>query len=197
MSDLLIASYDEGSAPLTAQERALLIPSYISQRRELNEAEQIGIENADLWAFSRRRDVLDVRLLRELHRRMFGAVWSWAGEYSRKQQRRIGLDGWQILPALQQLVGDGGFWIEHRTFPPDEIAVRFHHRLTQIHPFVKGNGRHSRLATDLLAVQLGRERFSWGRGGPVEIADLRRRYMATLHAADGHDIGPLLEFART
>jgi fido (protein-threonine AMPylation protein) len=41
--------------------------------------------------------------------------------------------------------------------------VRFHHRLVLIHPFPNGNGRHARLMADLLVIQLGRERFTWGR----------------------------------
>ena len=32
---------------------------------------------------------------------------------------------------------------ENLPWPPDELAVRFHHRLVVIHPFANGNGRHS------------------------------------------------------
>jgi Fic-DOC domain mobile mystery protein B len=197
LSDPLTDAGDEAATPLTPDERDGLIPTYIVTRAELNEVEQIGVDEAYRWAFGRRRDMLDVFVLRQLHRRMFGDVWKWAGQYSREQKRRIGLDHWQIDPAMHQLVADVRYWVRRRTYPPDEIVVRFHHRLTQIHPFPNGNGRFSRLAADTLAVRLGRDRFSWGSGDLVEIADLRRRYVDALRAADGHDIGPLLEFVRS
>jgi Fic-DOC domain mobile mystery protein B len=89
------------------------------------------------------------------------------------------------------------YWVEHETYPPDEIAVRLHHRLVAIHPFPNGNGRTTRLLADLLAVRLGREPFTWGRVDRTDVGDLRARYVAALRAADGHAIGPLLEFARS
>jgi len=54
-----------------------------------------------------------------------------------------------IPERLGVLCGDVLFCIERRTYPPDEIAVRFHHRLVVIHPFPNGNGRHARLMADL------------------------------------------------
>ena len=89
------------------------------------------------------------------------------------------------------------YWIENATFPPDEIAVRFHHRLVFIHPFPNGDGRFSRLAADLLATRLGRPRMNWGSGNLVATDELRRRYVSALRAADAHEIGPLLAFARS
>jgi hypothetical protein len=46
-------------------------------------------------------------------------------------------------------------------------------------------------------MRLGGERFSWGRGSLRDAGDLRRRYIGALKAADDHDIGPLLRFARS
>ncbi len=196
MSDPLIGADDKASTPLTPQEREALIPSYITQRRELNEAEQIGIANADRWAFARRREVLNEAFLRRLHRRMFQGVWKWAGQF-RTTARNIGVDAWQIEPHLRQLIDDVRYWVDHQTFHPDEIAVRFHHRLVFIHPFPNGNGRLSRLAADLLVVRLGQERFTWGSGNLVAVADLRKRYVDALRAADNQVIEPLIDFARS
>jgi Fic-DOC domain mobile mystery protein B len=198
MSDPLTDADDEASTPLTPDERAALIPSYVTLRTELNEIEQIGIDRADDWAFSRRRgDVLSEDFLCQLHKRMFRDVWAWAGDFSKETGRNIGLDAWEIGPALRQLLGDVRYWIEHESFPPDDIAARFHHRLVWIHPFPNGNGRLSRMAADRLIVQLGGQRFSWGRGNLIAINDLRRRYVAALRAADGQVIAPLLEFVRS
>ena len=104
---------------------------------------------------------------------------------------------YEIPTALRQLLADTNAWIEYKAYPPDEIAVRFHHRLVQIHPFPNGNGRHARLMADLLIMRLGMERFSWGRENLRDAGTVRRRYIAALQTADNHDIGPLLAFARS
>lgn len=197
MGFAVTAPGDDGAAtPLTPEERAGLIPAYITLRRELNEAEQIGIDAADRWAFARKRNVLDEDFLRALHKRMFGGVWKWAGTF-RTTPRNIGVEPWAIEPGLRQLLGDVKFWIAHSTYPPDEIAARFHHKLVWIHPFPNGNGRHARLAADLLCKELGQPRLTWGRGNLMEPSVLRRTYVEALRAADGEVIAPLLAFVRS
>src|SRR5450631_3728176 len=173
-----------------------LIPAQIAYRRELNEAEQENILLAQAWALARRRDLLNEKFVKDLHRRMFNDVWRWAGKF-RTSPRNIGIDYWEIATELRQLLNDAQAWIEYRTYAPDEIAVRFHHRLVQIHPFPNGNGRHSRLMADLLVMRLGRERFSWGSANLQDASTVRQRYVAALQVADNHDISPLLAFARS
>ena len=194
MSDLFEPP-DDAATPLTPEEIRGLIPAHIAYRRELNEAEQDNIARAQEWALSRRRDLLSEKFVKNLHRQMLGDVWRWAGKF-RTSERNIGIDYWQIPIALRQLLDDTKAWIEYKTYPHDEIAVRFHHRLVQIHPFPNGNGRHSRFIADLLAIQLGRERFSWGRERLRDAGAARERYIEALRAADDHDISPLLAFAR-
>jgi Fic-DOC domain mobile mystery protein B len=196
MSDPLFGDDDDANTPLEPEEREQLIPTYITTRAELNEAEQIGIADADRWAFSRRRDVLDDAFLCQLHRRMFKDIWKWAGQF-RATARNIGIDAYRIPMGLRQLVDDVRFWVENETYDPDEIAIRFHHRLVAIHPFPNGNGRHGRLATDLLAKQLGRPRFTWGSANLIEPDVTRREYVAALREADEHNIERLLAFARS
>lgn len=196
MSDSLFEDDDAANTPVTADELKALIPTYIALRSELNEAEQIGIATAERWAFSRRRDVLDSGFLQRLHKRMLGGVWRWAGTF-RTSPRNIGIDAYRISVELRQLCEDVLFQISAGTYPPDEIAVRFHHRLVFIHAFPNGNGRHARLAADLLVVQLGEDRFSWGRTNLVSAAEARSRYISALRAADAHDIAPLVKFARS
>lgn len=187
---------DDAATPLTPEERQGLLPSYITLRRELNEAEQANILEAEHWAFARKRDVLSEQILKTLHKRMFGRVWNWAGEF-RLSERNVGVFPYRIPVELRKLLGDCRYWIEHGTYPPDEIAARFHHRLVWIHPFPNGNGRHARLATDLLLAGLGQPRFSWGRINLIDAGETRQAYVAALRAADGHDIRPLMEFVRT
>jgi len=195
MTDVL-EEPDDAATPLSPEEQAQLIPAYITLRHELNEAEQANILDAERWAFARTRAVLDERFLSGLHQRMFGRVWRWAGKY-RITPRNIGVDAYRIAQELRQLLEDGRYWIENATYAPDEIAARLHHRLVWIHAFPNGNGRHARLAADLLLVALDRPRFSWGRVNLVDAGKTRQAYVAALRAADKHDLGPLLEFVRS
>ncbi|HXM44410.1 MAG TPA: mobile mystery protein B [Bryobacteraceae bacterium] len=144
----------------------------------------------------RSRDPLNEKFVKGLHRRMFGDVWRWAGEF-RTSERNLGIAFYKIPVALRQLLDETKAWIGYESYPADEIAVRFHHRLVQIHPFPNGNGRLSRLMADLLVIRLGGERFSWGSASMRGAGGVRQRYIAALRAADNHDIGLLLAFART
>jgi Fic-DOC domain mobile mystery protein B len=196
MNDPLFGEDDDANTPLDAEEREQLIPSYITLRRELNEAEQVNIAAAAKWLSLRRRNVLDEKFLRNLHKQMFGQVWRWAGRY-RTTPRNSGVDAYRIVVDVAQAVDDARFWVEQNSFPPDEIAVRFSHRLVAIHPFPNGNGRFSRMVGDLLAVQQGRSRFTWGRESLVDANTTRAAYVAALRAADAHDLEPLIVFARS
>ena len=194
MSDLF--DQPENATPLTPEEMRELIPAHIAYRSELNEAEQENIARAQDWALVRRRDPLSEKFIKTLHRHMLGDVWRWAGKF-RTSERNLGIAYYEIPAALRQLLDDVRAGIEHQSYPPDEIAVRFHHRLVQIHAFPNGNGRHARLMADLLVMSLGGERFSWGSTNLQDAGAMRQRYIAALHAADEHDTGPLLAFSRS
>lgn len=187
---------DADATPLTAEEIEALIPKYIATRADLNKAEQSNILDGEQWAFRRQHEILSESFLRRLHREMFGQVWKWAGHY-RTSARNLGVDAWQITPALADMLDDVRFWVREEIYPADEIAVRFHHRLVWIHPFPNGNGRHARLTADLLVMQQGRPRFSWGQTTLTAPNETRQGYIAALRAADDHDIAPLLAFAHS
>ncbi|MEI8388303.1 MAG: mobile mystery protein B [bacterium] len=187
---------DESSTPLTEEEKNELIPTWITLRKELNEIERAGILNAEKWVFSRKqKNILTEDFIKKLHKKMFGDVWSWAGRF-RTTERNIGVPAWQIVNDLRNLLEDTKCWIENETYPPDEIGARFHHRLVWIHPFPNGNGRHSRLMTDILMKDLGQPRFSWGEGSLLESSELRNKYIQALKAADNGQFKLLLDFVR-
>ncbi len=196
MSKDPLIEQDDASTPLSPEELEGLIPSYITLRSELNEAEQANILEAEEWAFNRKRDVLSEKFLNDLHKRMFGRVWKWAGKY-RHTGKNIGVDAYRIPLELRQLLDDVRFWIENGTYPPDEIATRFHHKLVWIHLFPNGNGRHARTATDLLLTTLGQPLFTWGRENLVDANKTRQAYVGALRAGDQHDYCPLLAFVRS
>ena len=188
----------DGQTPLDPDEAAALLRPAVPTRGEFDIVEQENITRGIRWAFGRRRrpgEVLSEPFLRELHRRMFGNVWGWAGMY-RTTARNVGVDAWLIQQTIGELLGDARYWIEHETFQPDELCVRFHHRLVAAHPFPNGNGRHARLAADVLAESLGRDRFEWGRGLPLNATGMRDQYITALRAADAGSIEGLIAFAR-
>lgn len=190
--------YPPGATPLDPDEAAGLMPRHITTQGELNVWEQANILQAEKWAFRQKNtQILTEGFVRDLHRKMFDNTWRWAGTF-RSSNKNIGMDWAQIAMQLKNLLDNTQYQVEHAVFPEDEIAVRFHHQLVWIHPFPNGNGRHARIMADLLIMQLGKGRFSWGSGiSLMEQNDVRKRYIEALRAADQHDVEPLLVFARS
>ena len=187
---------DDNSTPLTAEEKDGLKLKWITLRSELNEAEARNIAQAQIWLMSNKnKDVCSDTFLRELHKRMFGDVWKWAGTY-RISERNIGVVPYQIPIKLMQLFDDVKFWIENKTYSNREIAVRLHHKLVQIHPFPNGNGRISRLMADLVLEKLEGTKFYWGNTNLVNVSEVRSAYIAALRKADAGDYSALMEFTQ-
>ena len=189
----------EGSTPVEPDELGQLIPANITTMRQLNEAEQLNIAAASLWALGRRRsDVLSEKFTKALHKRMFSDVWRWAGKYRTHGVNIGNVDAYEIGVRLHQLFDDGQHWIDNDVYTPDEIAARLHHGLTVVHPFPNGNGRHARLMTDVFLRNMNQPGFTWGSGGDlVHQGEVRNQYLAALRSADAYDIKPLIKFART
>lgn len=189
-----------GTTPLDPDEAEGLLHD-IGTQGELNELEQENIQIGQEWAIrtavtGRRREVMTEEFVYELHRRMFGEVWNWAGQV-RRSNKNLGVDWPQIRPAVRDLIEDARLWRDDGVFEADELAIRFHHRLVWIHPFPNGNGRHARMMADLIVMRQGRPRFTWGRASLHETFTLRTRYIEALQAADAGKLGPLVEFARS
>jgi Fic-DOC domain mobile mystery protein B len=193
-------TYIEGQTPIDENEKhGLRIPS-ITTREELDEFEQLNIEKAVEWTIKRKFNqeiILSEQFIKELHLRMYDDVWKWAGK-CRTANKNIGVD-WQLISvSLKQLLDDSKFWIENNTYPEDEIAVRFSHRIVSIHCFPNGNGRHSRLLADVIISHIfNMPVFSWGSSNQVRQGDARKQYIEAIHAADQGIILPLLIFARS
>ena len=188
----------EGNTSLSPEELADLIPN-LATKEDLNEWERENILQARGWAGADRTSPLALasdEYVRKLHRKMFDQTWKWAGEY-RRTEKNLGTPVDEIRERLVAMFGDVRFWIDNSTYPPDEIAVRFHHRLVLIHPFPNGNGRHARLIADLLVMKLGRAAFTWGAVNLATPGQTRAKYLQALQEADNGDIHPLLIFART
>lgn len=177
-----------------------LIPEHLETQVELNQWEAVNIGDAERWA-SRRRTVvvLSTRALQDLHRRMFGRTWRWAGTYRTSDKNTSPYRWTQVPELMENLVANTQARYEASDRSPealDDVALRFHHELVHIHPWPNGNGRHARLATDLLLQSWGRPPFTWGEGARLSDADLRARYIAALQHADAGDYSPLMQFVR-
>jgi len=194
----MIFEYYPGATPLDPDELSGLIPSHITTREELDRWEQDNILEADVWAFRcSYKNVFTIEFIKLLHKKMFGNVWKWAGTF-RKTEKNIGVLVWEITSELTKLCDDVQAWIEYKSFLPDEIVVRFHHRLVWIHPFANGNGRHARMMADIILVCMyNATRFTWGGDNLIQPTECRQEYIQALRSADNHNYEPLMRFVRS
>jgi Fic-DOC domain mobile mystery protein B len=196
----LTIEYIDGQTPLNEEEKdGLRIPS-ITTREELDEFEQLNIEKAIQWTFGKKiktEQLFSEKFIKELHKRMYGDVWKWAGTF-RNSEKNLGIKKYLIAIELKQLLDDAIFWKENSVYNPEELAIRFKHRLVSIHCFANGNGRHSRLMADLIMEKLySNNFFSWGSTNLVKAPETRSNYIQAVRKADNNDIEPLILFAKS
>jgi Fic-DOC domain mobile mystery protein B len=195
----LAFEYTDGQTPLDDDEKeGLKIPA-IFTRGELDEFEQQNIEQAIIWTMKRKfrvDDILTEKFVKQIHRKMFADVWAWAGEF-RTTNKNLGVDKREIGAELKKLLDDTKYWINHQTYPDDEIALRCKHRIVSIHCFANGNGRHCRLMADIIISNVFKQPvFSWGSKFSTIPGESRRKYLEAIRWADNGDYFPLLGFAR-
>ena len=136
--------YIYGQTPLSEEEKEGLLIKSITTRGELDELEQLNIEKAIEWTLNHKfnkEKILTEEFIKSVHKKMLGDVWEWAGKF-RRSEKNIGIDWTKISVELRMLLDDTKYWISNNTYSPDEIAIRFKHRLVSIHCFPNGNGRH-------------------------------------------------------
>ncbi|MBT8182349.1 MAG: mobile mystery protein B [Eudoraea sp.] len=191
--------YEEGQTPLDENEKEGLKIKSITTQGELDEFEQLNIEKAVEWTIRtnlKAEKILIEKFVKDLHKRMYGEVWKWAGEF-RRSEKNIGITWTRIGMELRNLLDDTKYWIENNTYSPEEIAIRFKHRIVSIHCFPNGNGRHSRLMADIIIESIfGKEIFSWHQSNMVKADETRKEYINSLREADNGNIKPLIEFAK-
>ncbi len=188
-----IFEIDDNSTPLTEEEKQQLKAKWITTRAELNDLETKCIAQAEIWLLKNKKDILNEKFIKTLHKKMFGDIWKWAGTF-RTSERNIGVAPYEIQPKLRILLNDTKFWIENKTYSEKEIALRFHHKLVLIHPFPNGNGRISRLMANLLMRNLKGKTLYWGSNNLTEISEIRKQYIEALKYADKSDYSKLLNF---
>lgn len=192
--------YIEGQTPLDEDEKRDLIPTLIT-REDLDAFEQENILEARKWIMQKsvlaKQDIFTEKFILNLHKRMYGHVWKWAGTY-RKSNKNIGIEYYLVPTELRQLLDDATYWLEHATYSVTDLAVIFHHRLVKIHLFPNGNGRHARLCADVIVAKYGGDKLTWGGNSDLtKPDDIRKAYIAALREADAGNYEPLLAFARS
>jgi len=186
----------EGATPLDPDELAGLKFKHVTTRGQLDHLEQANIQEGLRWVSRRRNaDILNEAFVRELHKKLFGEVWAWAGTF-RTTEKNIGIDPRQVTVQLRMLLDDARYWIENNTYSPIETAARFHHKLVYIHLFPNGNGRHARIMADAVLTKVFMLKpIDWASGQDLQtMNDHRRAYIYSLQEADKGNYRPLLGF---
>jgi fido (protein-threonine AMPylation protein) len=134
--------------------------------------------------------LLNDYFVRDLHARLFGPVWNWAGRW-RRTEVNIGVAPERIAVELRNALDAIAYrWDHTDDWTPRQLGIVVHAETVRIHPFVDGNGRTTRLLADLVfaAVQDPTEvQYEW---------DLEKaRYIELLRAYDqNRDVADLAAF---
>ncbi len=178
-----------------------LILTHLTTTAARNAAETEAISRAyDKHVFRSRRkkrgaEWLTDTFIRKVHADMFGTIWEWAGQY-RHATLNIGVEPYQIKEQIKLLTEDFQYWNDiTSTMPLLEVAARLQHRLTKIHPFTNGNGRHARLMTDIFFHSRHHPLPQWPQVQLMEQGDkVRKQYITAMKKADEGDIAKLIQF---
>jgi Fic-DOC domain mobile mystery protein B len=127
-----------------------------------------------------------------LHKDMFGDVWDWAGKI-RQAELSIGVKAYLISTEIKKLVDDLEFWEQNKGFDVVEIASRIHHRAVQIHPFLNGNGRWSRMLANIYLKQNQLQPTKWNENLLSKDNPHRNNYISALKKADNGDYSDLIK----
>lgn len=173
----------------------------IRSKREMDAFEATKLADATDWAI--RHVTADQRFtaadICQLHKQWLGEVYPWVGEY---RQVNISKGGFVFAMAAQvpRLMQEFERK-ELKRFTPctfdnlegvlEALAIT-HCELVLIHPFREGNGRLSRLLSQLIALQAGLPllNFSSIKGKQ------REAYFAAVRAGMGRDYAPMIEIFR-
>lgn len=134
--------------------------------------------------------VLQEKEIRKIHELIFSGILENAGNYRNCQVYIEGCDhappsACEIADLMKQLL----HWLNNNPeeLRPIELSAVFHHKLASIHPFDDGNGRVSRLLTNLLLINNGYTLTV------IRRVD-RKRYYDSLQKADNGNLVPFVNF---
>ena len=178
-----------------------LLQESLVDRRDRDAAELEAIARAyDKYVYRARRKKagaawLTDELIRRVHFDMFGGIWDWGGRY-RTGSTNIGVEWRQIPEQVARIIGDFEYWTSPKSGMSFlEIAARLQNRLTRVHPFKNGNGRHARLITDIFFYSREHDLPKWPQLQRLPHGDrIRKQYLSAMKKADGEDYKDLMKF---
>lgn len=190
-----ISDQPEGSTPL--EDISGLLRDDITIRGQLDEAESLNIISAVEWLErGRLPDIFTVEFYRELHRRMYDQVWSWAGTLRSDTGTRpnIGVAPERVPIELGHVAMEyNKEWAARDAEKLVPFIARYHHALVSVHPFDNGNGRWSRLCCDAVVEHLAKESpIVWATDTLIKNSEERVAYIAALQQADKSNYQPLI-----
>ena len=140
-----------------------------------------------VWGAAKPGFTWDHIRLQELHEIVMRGMSEFAGRYRIQNVRITGSDHAPPAPAKVVRLLDSLFDFLAVIQNPVVRGVYFHHKLVHIHPFLDGNGRVARLASNLVLM-------SAGFPPTVLRVEDRHRYYEGLRKADTGDYSPLAAF---
>lgn len=194
----LLKDDPEGATPLSPDDLLGLKLPHIQTREQLNEVEAANILQGQNWISDLQSltlsDIFSRDFVVALHNNLFGDVWEWAGTF-RLRELNIGVDPKNISVDLHNFLEDAKCWVEFKHFSDLELSARIQHRLVQIHPFPNGNGRHSRIFTDIVRMfLLNKKPLKWANVKLENMSKERRNYIDGLRKADGGDFSEMIHY---
>lgn len=95
-------------------------------------------------------ELLADHFLRDLHGRLYGDIWTWAGRF-RTREVNLGVAPEQIAVELRSSLGTIRWRWEHTSdWTARVLGIAVHAETVRVHPFIDGNGRSTRLLADLV-----------------------------------------------
>jgi Fic-DOC domain mobile mystery protein B len=177
-----------------------LKPKWVRTVAALSKVEFTNVGNA-IHAFTAKRPTSRTapftrQWMCKVHRKMYCDVWTWAGAI-RSVELNIGVPWHAIEGELETLCQDITAWQPDEKFDLIAQAATIHHRAVKIHPFLNGNGRWSRLLSNIWLRKHDTTLIAWPEDGFIrQQSPARRAYIAALKQADAGDIDPLVALHR-
>lgn len=178
-----------------------LILVHLTTRAARNAVETESISRAyDKYVFRARRKRRGAEWLTDaficaVHHDMFGSIWKWAGQY-RRDKLNLGVEPHFIREQIRLLCDDFLSWDSTTSkMAVLEVAARLQNRLTKIHAFRNGNGRHARLITDIFFHSREHPIPQWPQIHLMSQGhELREGYIAAMKTADQGNYSELIRF---
>lgn len=180
MSNFLFKDRD-GQTPLPSELQSGLKFKHIQNMGELDEYEEKNIAEGLAWLESCNEEYGTYNFWRKLHKKLFGDVWTWAGEIrDHELANPYFYKPHQIWPSFKKLEDDLKYWLDKKEIPFQEIAARFHEKIETIHPFANGNGRFGRILVEYFCRKENEQIPTWGAVFKNDPKMRRQRYIEAL-----------------